>query len=81
MRPGSASSPTTAQAGDWVTLRSEVDLLLVLSTAPHPLDDSWQPAAHAIEVAPAAPVTSDDPSRTFRAESARALDQAGFVFA
>lgn len=69
------------QAGDWVTLRSEVDLLLVLSTAPHPLDRRWQPAATRIDVAPAAHVTSDDPSRTFRAESARALDQAGFIVA
>jgi uncharacterized protein len=70
-----------SRSGDWVTLRSEVDLLLVLSTAPHPLDDRGLPAATRVEVAPAAPVTNDDPSRTFRAESARALDQAGFVFA
>ncbi len=70
-----------SRPGDWVTLRSEVDLLLVLSTAPHPLDDRWVPAATRVDVVPAAPVTSDDPSRTFRAESARALDQAGFVFA
>ena len=70
-----------AHAGDWVTLRSEVDLLLVLSTAPHPLDAIWDPAAVTVELAPAARVAGDDPSRTFRAESARALDQAGFVFA
>jgi uncharacterized protein len=73
--------PDHAHAGDWVTLRSEVDLLLVLSTAPHPLDQAWKPADTRIEVRPAAPVGCDDPSRTFRAESARALDQAGFVFA
>jgi len=53
----------------------------VLSTAPHPLDPMWEPAAVRIEVSPAAPVDEHDPSRTFRAESARALDQAGFVFA
>jgi urea carboxylase-associated protein 2 len=70
-----------AHSGDWVTLRSETDLLLVLSTAPHPLDPDWAPAEVRIEVSPADPVGPDDPSRTFRAESARALDQAGFVFA
>lgn len=73
--------PDHAKAGDWVTLRSELDLLLVMSTAPHPLDPTWEPAHVRVEVRPAAPVEADDPSRTFRAESARALDQAGFVFA
>jgi urea carboxylase-associated protein 2 len=73
--------PDHAQAGDWVTLRSELDLLLVLTTAPHPLDPVWQPADVRVELRPAAPVADDDASRTFRAESARALDQAGFVFA
>jgi urea carboxylase-associated protein 2 len=70
-----------ARAGDWVTLRSELDLLLVMSTAPHPLDPIWQPADVRVELRRAAPVEADDPSRTFREESARALDQAGFVFA
>ncbi len=73
--------PDHSHAGDWVTLRSELDLLLVLSTAPHPLDPLWQPADVTVSLAVAPPVTGDDPSRTFRAESARALDQAGFVFA
>lgn len=73
--------PEHSRRGDWVTLRSEVDLLLVLSTAPHPLDPVWQPAEVRIEVTPADPVAPDDPSRTFRAESARALDEARFVFA
>ena len=73
--------PDHAKAGDWVTLRSELDLLLVMSTAPHPLDPVWEPADVRVELRPAAPVEADDPSRTFRAEPARALDQAGFVFA
>jgi uncharacterized protein YcgI (DUF1989 family) len=71
--------PGHARAGDWVRLRSEVDLLLVMSSAPHPLDDEWAPAAVGIDIAVAAPVTPDDASRTFRAESARALDQAALV--
>jgi hypothetical protein len=73
--------PGHSRAGDWVTLRTEVDLLVVLSTAPHPLDLLWQPADVRIEVTPAQPVAPDDPSRMFRAESARALDEARFVFA
>jgi uncharacterized protein len=69
-----------ARAGDWVSLRSEVDLLLVLSTAPHPLDPVWAPADVVVDVTVAAPVAADDPSRTFRDESARALEQAEQVF-
>jgi urea carboxylase-associated protein 2 len=70
-----------ARAGDWVTLRSEQDLLVVLSTAPHPLDPAWAPGAVAVAVRPSAPYGPDDPSVTFRPESARALAAAREVFA
>lgn len=62
-------------AGDWVTLRAECDLLVVLSTAPHPLDPSpvWDPAPVHLTVDAGSAPGPDDPSRTFRAESARAL--------
>jgi urea carboxylase-associated protein 2 len=69
------------RAGDWVALRSEVELLVVLTTAPHPLDPVWRPAGVRIEVTTAPPVGPDDPSRSFRPESARALDEARSVFA
>ncbi|WP_182376745.1 DUF1989 domain-containing protein [Nocardioides sp. WS12] len=63
--------------GDTVTLRTEVDVLLVLATAPHPLSTTpYAPAGVRIDVAIAEPVTSDDPSWQFRDESARALEQA-----
>ncbi len=64
-----------SQVGDSVTLRAEQDLLLVLATTPHPLDPAaeYAPAAVGAEVAMADPVTADDPSMVFRAESARAL--------
>jgi urea carboxylase-associated protein 2 len=67
--------PGHAVTGDWVTLRAEQDLLLVLSTAPHPLDpaETWQPAGVRVSVEPVAPPAADDPSRLHRAESARAL--------
>lgn len=62
-----------ASADDWVALRAEQDVLVVLSTAPHPLDPGWAPAAVLAEVRTAGTPDPDDPSWTFRDESARAL--------
>ena len=64
-----------ARAGDWVELRFELDVLVVLSTAPHPLDprQQWAPSALEVTISRVDPPGPDDPSRTFRAESARAL--------
>jgi uncharacterized protein len=64
-----------ARAGDWVTLRAEQDLLLVLATAPHPLNPTtrWQPSGIRVSVSPVAPPGADDASRLFRAESGRAM--------
>ena len=73
--------PDHSRTGDWVTLRADLDLLLVASTAPHPLDPKWSPAPVNIAIGPAAPVADDDPSRTWRAETARALEQSERVFA
>jgi uncharacterized protein len=69
--------PGHASAGDWVELRADVDVLVVLSTAPHPLDRSerWAPSGLRAEIHDVAPETEDDPSRSFRDQSARALDQ------
>lgn len=70
-----AFEPGHAVAGDWVELRAEQDLLVVLSTAPHPLDPApdWVPARLRATVAAVPAPGADDPSRGFRAESARAL--------
>jgi urea carboxylase-associated protein 2 len=67
--------PGHGAAGDWVTLRAEQDLLVVFTTAPHPLDPSpqWSPAGVRCEVSAAPPAPEDDASRTFRPESLRAL--------
>lgn len=73
--------PGHAAAGDWVTLRSEVDILLVLSTAPNPLDTRWAPAGVRVEVLVAEDYGDDDPSWTHRPESERALRAAKAVFA
>jgi urea carboxylase-associated protein 2 len=74
-------SPGHAEAGDWVMLRAEVDLLMVLATCPHPMDPTWSPAGVRIDVESAQPYGADDPSMTFRGESARALEAARVVFA
>ena len=73
--------PDHCAAGDWVTLRAEQDLLLVCSTAPHPMAASWSPGAVRAEVLPGEPYGDDDPSVTFRGESARALAAARAVLA
>jgi uncharacterized protein YcgI (DUF1989 family) len=65
-------------AGDWVTLRADLDVLIVLSTAPHPLASRWVPGAIRIEIADA---PQDDGPRSFRDESARALAQSALVLA
>jgi urea carboxylase-associated protein 2 len=69
--------PDHSTAGDWVDLRAETDVLVVLSTAPHPLDPAavWEPASVHLSVRPGAAPGEDDPSRSFRAESARALNE------
>jgi uncharacterized protein YcgI (DUF1989 family) len=64
--------------GDWVTLRAEIDLLAVLSTAPHPLATSWAPAGVRVTVGQA---PREDGPRLFRDESARALQQSALVTA
>lgn len=69
--------PDHSTAGDWITLRAELDLLVVLSTAPHPLDPrvDWAPAPLDVQVSRCTPPGPDDPARTFRPESAWALDE------
>lgn len=73
--------PGHAAAGDHVTLRAELDLLVVVSTSPHPMDPTWAPGAVIATVTSGAPYGPDDPSARFRPESARALEAARAVFA
>jgi uncharacterized protein len=64
-----------SSAGDWVDLRAEQDLLMVLSTSMHPLDPSpeWAARGLRVDLGHGLPPAHDDPSRLFRAESARSL--------
>jgi hypothetical protein len=73
-----AYRPGHAREGDWVTLRAEIDVLVVLSTAPHPLDCSepWDPAGVRLEVAEGPAPGPQDPTRGWRAEAGRALELA-----
>jgi urea carboxylase-associated protein 2 len=70
--------PGHAAEGDWATLRAEIDLLIVLSTSPHPLDpaETWHPAGVLLEVAESPAPGADDASRTWRAETGRSLELA-----
>lgn len=73
-----AYQPGHSTTGDAVTLRTELDLLLVLSTAPHPMAaGEYQPAGVRVEVGPATPTTG----LAFREEALRALEMSRRVLA
>jgi len=75
-------TPGHTSAGDQVVLRTELDLLLVVSTAPHPLSDAaYAPAGVVVDVAVAPVTAEDDPSWLIRDESARALEMSRRVLA
>ncbi|HEU5333824.1 MAG TPA: hypothetical protein VFU73_13685, partial [Actinocrinis sp.] len=71
-----AHVPGHSVTGDWFSLRAELDLLIVFSTAPHRLDPArdWRPAGIRLAVVASARPDPADPSRTHRAQSARALE-------
>ena len=64
-----------AQAGDYVDLRLDMDVLVAFSAAPHPLDPSpeYAPGKVGLAVWRSGPAPADDYCRAFRPENARAL--------
>ncbi len=70
------------QAGDFVDLRAEMDLLIALSNCPHPLDPSPRYAEDPVEIIRyrAAPAGADDLCRTASAEAIRAFENNAFFF-
>jgi urea carboxylase-associated protein 2 len=64
------------QAGDFVDLRAEMDLLVALSNCPHPMDPSPDYAPGDVEIVRfrSAPAKSDDLCRTASAENIRAFE-------
>ena len=65
--------PDHAGAGSFVDLRAEMDALVVINTAQHPLDPNpaYAPAAVELSIRPSAPIADDDPCRVSCAENAR----------
>ena len=61
-------------AGDFVSLRAEMDLILAISNTPHPLAPPVTPVSVQLMVHDASPATGDDLCRTATAEAVR-----GFV--
>jgi urea carboxylase-associated protein 2 len=74
--------PDHAQAGDFVDLRMDMDVLVAFSTAPHPLNP--EPAYPASKVGLAVwrsgPALADDYCRGFRPENARALHNTDMLY-
>ena len=66
--------PDHSRPGDSVDLRAEMDTLVVLNTAPHPMapEGSYAPAAVDLAIHRAAPVGDDDYCVHYRPENARA---------
>ncbi len=64
-----------AKAGDHVDLRLDMDVIVAVSTAPHPLDPrtDYAPAPVGITAWRSGPAPADDDCRAFRPECARAL--------
>ncbi|MDX2080982.1 MAG: urea carboxylase-associated family protein [Terrimicrobiaceae bacterium] len=68
--------PNHSRAGDSVTLRFEIDTLVVLHTLQHPLDPdpTYHPRRVELDVFRSEPVTPDDPCRISRPENIRAYE-------
>lgn len=64
-----------AKAGDYVDLRLDMDVIVAVSAAPHPLDPrpDYAPAAVGVAAWRSGPAAADDYCRAFRPEGARAL--------
>ena len=68
--------PANSKAGDTVTLRFEMDTLVLMHTCPHPLNPAAQyPRKPVItQLLKAEPVAEDDYCRTFRPENGRGFE-------
>jgi urea carboxylase-associated protein 2 len=66
-------APGNSRPGDFVELRAEMNLLVMLDTGQHPLDPNpkYAPKPVKFAVRKAAPVLSDDPCRVSRPENDR----------
>jgi urea carboxylase-associated protein 2 len=71
-----------APVGGMVELRFDMDTLVAISTAPHPLDPSpvYAPAKVGLAAWKSGPAAAEDFNRTFRPECARALHNADMYY-
>ena len=65
--------PGNSRPGDYVDLRAEMNVLVILNTCQHPLDPSpkYEPKSVKIALRQIAPTAFDDPCRTSRPENGR----------
>jgi hypothetical protein len=68
--------PENSQPGAYVDLRAEMDTLVVLNTAPHPLDTSpeWSPNPIDLQIFRIDPAAEDDLCRTSCPENGRGFE-------
>lgn len=68
--------PANSKAGDHVTLRFEMDTLVLLHTCPHPLNPAAEYPRKPVtyQLLKAAPAAEDDYCRTFRPENGRGFE-------
>ena len=74
--------PGFSRPGAWVDLRAEMNVLVVLSNTPHPLDlaSAYAPPPVELSVRHSAPAESDDPCRVFRPENGRGFHNTEILF-
>ena len=73
---GSLRWASSGKVGQFLTLRFEMDVLVVVSATPHPLDPGtdWTPADIGLDVLSLSPVCPDDPCRVSCSENGRAFE-------
>jgi urea carboxylase-associated protein 2 len=70
---GVSFGPDNSKAGDFVELRAEMNILVILNTCPHPLDPNprYEPKPVRLSVRQVPVPGADDPCRVSRAENGR----------
>lgn len=77
-----AFAPDHSKAGDFVELRFDMDVILAISTAPHPLDPApdYAPKKLGLLAWRCGAAPADDYCRAFRPENARALHNTDMLY-
>ncbi|HEY9095480.1 MAG TPA: DUF1989 domain-containing protein, partial [Hydrogenophaga sp.] len=77
-----AFAPDHCQAGDFVELRFDMDVILAVSSAPHALDPNpeYAPGKVGLLAWRCGPAPANDACRAFRPENARALHNADMLY-